>query len=198
MQLLSPQRVLSLDIEGRGFHDTDRFSICQIALVELVDGVMTGVTRQWSLNPKAKISPYASEIHGLTNAKLEGYPTFTETAQEIVDFIGSSILIAHGASGDAKMLNNDLRLAGLPEIPKSRFLCVAALAKLAHESHPDILRNSRKNSYGVAELCAHLGVPYSRTLHNALADATFTARCFTALCALKIPTKVRRQAFLQD
>lgn len=114
------ERYIILDVETTGVYNRDK--IIEIALLEIIGNTKTGRHLHYYLNPEINVTFKASYIHTLTNEKLEDKPLFKDVAQEIVDFIGTSKMIAHNAGFDMRMLNNELERVGLKGYSKSRFI----------------------------------------------------------------------------
>lgn len=75
--------VVFLDIEATGI-DGQRDRIIEISLLRVSsDPVSLGAPKTWRIDPKQRIPAEASAIHGITNADLEGCPSFPEVAEEI-------------------------------------------------------------------------------------------------------------------
>jgi DNA polymerase-3 subunit epsilon len=79
-----------LDLETTGL-DISKDRIIEIALIKrLPDGTETEYCKR--VNPTIPITPESAEITGITNEMVAQEPTFTELADEIIDFIGDADL----------------------------------------------------------------------------------------------------------
>lgn len=54
------------------------------------------------------IHPKAAEVHGLTAEKLSSAPPLQIVMASFMEFVGSSPLVAHNASFDLRLLQQDL------------------------------------------------------------------------------------------
>lgn len=121
------QRLIIFDTETTGIGEKDE--IVEISLIETVEGIKTGRKLHFFVNPEAKLTKKAVEIHKLTKQKLKKFPRFTEVAHKILAFIGSSSLLAHNAGFDRRMLNRGFEKAGIPPLPESRFIDSLRIAR---------------------------------------------------------------------
>lgn len=80
----------------------------------LVEGRKVKRTIELRINPEIPIPPQATSVHGITNAHVDGCPTIREVGQDIVDFIGDSILGGFNSTQyDVPLLLNELSRAGV-------------------------------------------------------------------------------------
>lgn len=124
------KREIILDTETTGLSEFDK--IVEISLLELIDGVKTGRRLHYFFNPKIKISKRAVEIHNITNEKLKNAPLFSNKAEEIIKFIGNATIIAHNASFDRRMLNQELIDCGWEIYPQKRFIDTLEIARFLY------------------------------------------------------------------
>ena len=91
--LLAGYRVLGFDLETTGFnHRKDR--IVQFALVGSdTDG--SHINLQSLVDPRVKIPPETTRIHGITNDDVRGMGDFSQHANEIGSMIEDSIIVGH-------------------------------------------------------------------------------------------------------
>jgi DNA polymerase-3 subunit epsilon len=99
------------DLETTGTDkSTDR--IVEIAIAKVVDGAV--VDKFHSLvNPQMAIPQGASDIHGITNEKVAGQPTFKDIAEDIIEFIDGHHLAGYNSNSfDIPILYMELQRAG--------------------------------------------------------------------------------------
>jgi DNA polymerase-3 subunit epsilon len=60
------------------------------------------------INPNRNIPPKAAVIHGILPRMVDGKPTLEEILPSFLEFIGSSILVAHHAWLDMNFLNREM------------------------------------------------------------------------------------------
>jgi len=122
-------RELILDIESTGLYVSDGHRIIEIALVEQVDGKLTGNNLHLYTNPERLSDAKALAVHGLTQDFLSDKPVFKDVAQAISDFIGEDRVVItcwdmDGYVLDKEFLNKELEEAGFPAIKDEKWLNV--------------------------------------------------------------------------
>jgi DNA polymerase-3 subunit epsilon len=66
------------------------------------------------VNPGIPISPEASEVHGITDADVEGRPKFSEMANQVVDFLQGRYLVGYNINSfDVPFLAEELHRCGI-------------------------------------------------------------------------------------
>ena len=110
--------------------------------------------------PKLYIRPDFTEIHGLTIGDVSDAPDFGHIwKNEIKGFMGHTMLAAHNASFDMKVLKAVLEWYGLP-IPELPYFCTLNLARHAWP---------KLESHKLADLANNFKINFNH--HNALEDA---------------------------
>jgi len=160
--LLAGYRVLGFDLETTGFdHRKDR--IVQYALVGSdIDG--SHINLQSLVNPKVKIPPETTRVHGITNDDVREIGEFSQHANEIGSMVEDSIIVGHNVlQFDWRFLEVECVRAGI-EAPVPRgIIDTLVLARR--------LRVPGRHTLG--HLCARFGIEMSRA-HQADADAGAT------------------------
>ena len=160
--LLTGYRVLGFDLETTGFdHRKDR--IVQYALVGSdTDG--RHINLQSLVNPRVKIPPETTRVHGITNDDVRGMGEFSEHVNEISSLVDGSIIVGHNVlQFDWRFLEVECIRAGVEvPIPKG-MIDTLVLARR--------LRIPGRHALG--HLCARFGIEMSRS-HQADADAGAT------------------------
>lgn len=135
--------------------------IIELGVVVVEDGVLTS-QYNWLINPGCEISEEITKITGITNADLEGKPTFSQLLGEIdFAFLGSDYGFAHNAPFDTTMISNELRL-----INRGWFYWPTTMICTAQEYTHVMGKRPR-----LIQLYEHvMGVPLKQT-HRALDDA---------------------------
>lgn len=96
-------RYIVLDVEVNS--PSYEGEIIQISALEFINGRATGRTFNTFVNPTSdNWSAYSARVHGITRAELRDQPTFKDIAEDLVHFIGGSLVIAHNAAFDVRML----------------------------------------------------------------------------------------------
>jgi DNA polymerase-3 subunit epsilon len=112
-------RDIIFDVETTGLRAKDGDRICEIAGIEMIDFVPTGVEFHEYVNPTIPMPAKAEEIHGLSDAFLADKPLFEAVAEKWVDFIGDARLVAHNAMFDFGFVNAELERCGLAQCRSS-------------------------------------------------------------------------------
>ena len=134
------ERKIMFDTETTGLSNNDR--IVEICLWEILDDVKTNNYLHFYFNPQVKVPEEVVKIHNLDNEFLRNKPLFKDKCKEILDFIGDSDLIAHNASFDRRMLNNELIRLKENIFPKHNFIDTIKIARYLYpgeKNNQDIL-----------------------------------------------------------
>jgi DNA polymerase III epsilon subunit family exonuclease len=133
------------------------------------------------VNPQSPIPPFISTLTGIDDAMVARAPLFQEIARELLDFLGSSVLVAHNAAFDVRFLNHEIARLYPGRMMRNPALCTVSLSKRVVPE----LSNHRLHT--VAE---HFGVSI-RDRHRAPGDARATAEVFIRLLAILCANGVR-------
>ncbi|OLL52885.1 DNA polymerase III subunit epsilon [Bartonella henselae] len=165
-------REIIFDTETTGL-DKEKDRIIEIGCVEMVDRYLTGRRFHVYLNPQGVIIPdEVVAVHGLTNERLKNEKSFSDIADEFLEFINGATMIAHNASFDIGFLNAELARANKPLISVDNILDTLAMARRKFPMAP--------NSLDV--LCKRFGIDNShRVFHGALLDAEILADIYIEL-----------------
>jgi DNA polymerase-3 subunit epsilon len=165
-------REIIFDTETTGLDPKSGDRLVEIGCVEMVNRIPTGAVYHCYFNPQRDMPAEAERVHGLSEAFLADKPLFAEKAEELLEFIGDSPLVAHNAGFDFGFLNTELTNAGFEIVDLSRMIDTV---KIARAKHP-----GAKNSLDA--LCSRYGVDRShRTKHGALLDAELLAQVYVEL-----------------
>ena len=169
-------RVICFDIETTGLEYMRGDRCIEIGAVEMIDGVITDNTFHEYINPDGKIIPPDSYmVHKISNAFLEDKPKMAVVAPRFLEFIGDSPIVAHnGLDFDFPFINHELRLVGLPEIPRS------------HQFDSIVIARNRvfgPKSYSLDALAKWYGISLTARAdaHGALIDAEILAKVYKEL-----------------
>ena len=166
-------RELVLDTETTGLDPKDNHRVIELACVELVNYIPTGVSWHWYFNPERDVPRAATEVHGLTEAFLADKPLFGSLADEILVVLENARLIIHNAAFDVGFLNHEFGRLGFP--PPINFDRVTDTLALARRKHPGSPNN-------LDALCRRYGIDNStRTKHGALLDSELLAEVYLRL-----------------
>lgn len=126
------------------------------------------------INPETTIPPFIVSLTGITDEMVRDAPKFREVADDLLDFIGDSVLVAHNARFDIGFLNHEIGMVYEDYRVANPSLCTVQLSR---KLLPDIENHKLKtvaNHYSV-ELVNH---------HRASDDAHATAWIFVKLLEL--------------
>lgn len=156
-----------LDIETTGGKYNEE-GITEIAIYKF-DGHK--ITDQFIslVNPEIPIQPFVVNLTGINNEMLRQAPKFYEVAKRIVEITEDTIIVAHNASFDYRILQTEFNRLGFEF--ERQTLCTVELSK---KLLPDV------KSYSLGKLVRELGIPMSDR-HRASGDAKATVTLFKLL-----------------
>lgn len=165
-------REIIFDTETTGL-DSREDRVIEIGGIEMINRFPTGRTFHKYINPQGRqVHPDAQEVHGISNADLEGKPTFPDIIEEFLDFIDGAKLVAHNASFDMGFINAEFGRLNQPVVDPGRVIDTLALARRKHPMGPNSLD----------ALCRRYGIDNSRrTKHGALLDSELLAEVYIEL-----------------
>ncbi len=165
-------REIIFDTETTGL-DNREDRVIEFGGIELVNRFPTGRFFHVYINPQGRaVHPDALEVHGISDAMLADKPHFGSIANELVEFLGDAMLVAHNASFDVGFMNAEFDRVGLPRIVPDRIIDTLALARRRHPMGPNSLD----------ALCRRYGIDSSRrTKHGALLDSELLAEVYIEL-----------------
>ena len=120
------------------------------------------------------MSSVAYGVHGLSNEFLTSKPVFADIADEFLEFIADSRIVAHNAGFDLSFVNAELSFLGREEIAGERVTDTLEMAR----SDSDL---SSLRRFSLDALCRHFDIDNSerlRTAHGALRDAELLAKVY--------------------
>ena len=165
-------REIVFDTETTGLDPAGGDRIVEIGCVEMINRAETGRHFHAYFNPDRAMPAGAEAVHGLSDIFLSDKPRFSERAEELLEFIEDSPLVAHNASFDFGFLNNELGICSRPVVCMSRMVDTLALARSRHPGA----------KHSLDALCTRFGVDRSRRIkHGALLDAQLLAQVYIEL-----------------
>jgi DNA polymerase-3 subunit epsilon len=165
-------REIVFDTETTGLNPAGGDRMVEIGCVEIFNRVETGRHFHAYFNPERDMPFEAQEVHGLSNLFLSDKPRFSEKAEELLDFIEDSPLVAHNASFDFGFLNHELERCGRQTVSMHRMVDTLQLAR---SKHPGA-------KHSLDALCMRFGIDRShRVKHGALLDAQLLAQVYVEL-----------------
>ncbi|QDZ08859.1 DNA polymerase III subunit epsilon [Sphingomonas panacisoli] len=165
-------REIVFDTETTGLSFTAGDRLVEIGCVEMINRVETGRTFHAYFHPERSMPAEAQRIHGLSDAFLSDKPKFHEKVEDLLEFLGDSILVAHNATFDFGFLNGELKKMGREIISLDRMIDTVAMAR---QRHPGA-------KHSLDALCTRYGIDRShRVLHGALLDAQLLCQVYVEL-----------------
>jgi DNA polymerase-3 subunit epsilon len=165
-------REIIFDTETTGLSPAGGDRMVEIGCIEMFNRVETGRHFHAYFNPERPMPSEAEAVHGLTTVFLSDKPRFGERAEELLDFLEDSPLVAHNASFDFGFLNHELEKCGRPGVCTSRMIDTLVLARSRHPGA----------KHSLDALCTRFGVDRTqRVKHGALLDAQLLAQVYVEL-----------------
>lgn len=165
-------REIIFDTETTGFDHQGDDRMVEIGCIEMVDRVMTGATYHCYFNPKRAMPEAAQRVHGLSDVFLSDKPIFDSKAEELLEFLGDSPLVAHNAAFDFGFLNRELERCSREPLSLDRMIDTVALARVRHPGA----------KLSLDALCTRYGIDRShRVKHGALLDAELLCHVYIEL-----------------
>jgi DNA polymerase-3 subunit epsilon len=165
-------REIVFDTETTGLDPATGDRMVEIGCVELVNRVATGATFHAYFNPERDMPAAAEAVHGLSISFLEDKPLFSATADDLLEFLGDSPLVAHNAGFDFGFLNAELERISFEPLCTTRMIDTVALARRRHPGA----------KLSLDALCTRYGIDRShRVKHGALLDAELLAQVYVEL-----------------
>ena len=154
-----------LDVETTGLDPISGDKVCEIAVVKTIDGQIADelVT---IINPGRTIPERAVSIHGITDAMVKSAPLFRDIANDLLDFLSDTIIVAHNAKFDLEFLRTELGNLNL-SLPQNEVIDTLAIARRYY--------NFPSNSLG--DIARNVGVLVNKQ-HRARADVIITKGIF--------------------
>lgn len=164
-------KTIVFDTETTGLDPADGHKLVEIGCVELENSVRTGKVYHQYIHPERDMPYEAYNVHGISEAFLADKPKFHEIANDLMEFIGDSKLIAHNAGFDVNFLNYELQAISQPKLSNE----IIDTLQIARERYP-----GGQNSLDA--LCRRFKIDSSkRTKHGALLDAELLVEVYLHL-----------------
>ncbi len=161
-QLLKSLEFCVFDLETTGGNQ-DKDKIIEIGMVKIKDLEITE-KKGMLIRPEIKIPDFIQKLTNISQKDVKESPVIEDVIDEILNFMGDSILVAHNTSFDVPFFNSVLRRLGKPEL-KNNTLCTNLMTKYMIPN----LMNSNLNYMSRIFKIGH------NKAHRALDDAEATA-----------------------
>jgi DNA polymerase III subunit epsilon len=164
-------RDIVFDTETTGLDPAGGHRVVEIAGVELINLMPTGLELHVYCNPEREMPEDALQIHGLTTAFLADKPLFAEIADQFSDFVSGARLVAHNAEFDMRFLQAEFARCGRGTLDHE-VVDTLALARRKFPGAPASLD----------ALCRRFQIDLSeRSKHGALIDTRLLAKVYLEL-----------------
>jgi len=172
---MSAKKYIVLDTETTGLDFNDGHKIIEIGAVVVQNRKKTEDIFHTYINPERIIDKEAQQIHGISNEELINKPRFADIADELIEFLEGSTIVAHNASFDIGFINHELNLVS-SKYPKLEDICTIEDSLLIARKKFPGQRNSLDALSRRFEVTG-----YDRTFHGALKDANILADVYMFL-----------------
>jgi DNA polymerase-3 subunit epsilon len=158
-ELLRSLNFCVIDLETTGGNpETEK--IIEIGMVK-IENRKISEERSFLVNPQKEIPDFVQKLTGIRKADVEHSPKIEEVIDEIVAFIGDSILVAHNTSFDIPFLNGVLKKLQRPTL-ENKVICTNIMTKYMI---PDIMSsnlNYMSQMFGISHSQAHRAIEDAR------------------------------------
>lgn len=158
-ELLKSLKFCVIDLETTGGNpDTEK--IIEIGMVK-IENRKISEERSFLINPQKDIPDFVQKLTGIRKADVEHSPKIEEVIDEIITFIGDSILVAHNTSFDIPFLNGVLKKLQRPTLD-NKVICTNIMTKYMI---PDIMSsnlNYMSSIFGISHSQAHRAIEDAR------------------------------------
>jgi DNA polymerase III epsilon subunit family exonuclease len=147
--------------------------ITEIGAYRVKNGTITGEF-QTLINPESPIPPFISVLTGITDRMVRNAPRFCEVAEDFLNFIGDSVLVAHNAHFDMRFLNYEIGMLYKNYRVGNPHLCTVQLSRRLLPDMPNHRLHTLADFYSIN----------IKNRHRAADDAFATAKIFVNFLAL--------------
>lgn len=124
---------------------------------------------QLFIKPPVALSAFTTELTGIKEEHMQHAKSFADSIDEILEFIGDSILVAHNASFDYNFLNDELARIGRPPLSNP----VIDTLDLARSMQAE------RKGYRLGQIARSYGIRYDEDVaHRADYDAEVLAQTY--------------------
>ena len=167
-----------LDTETTGLSTAEKHRIVEIGCIELDNQIPTKKIFHEYLNPQRPVSEDAYKVHGYSDEFLSDKKTFSEIAENFLNFLKDKTIIIHNAPFDLSFLNYEFKLIDRKGIDTQN---VIDTLEIARQKYP-----GSQNSLDA--LCKRFNIDNSiRKKHNALVDCQLLKEVYINLVDQKEP-----------
>lgn len=169
-QAVKETRFVVIDTETTGFHAYADDRIVSIALLEMQGLALTKKRFTSLVNPGRGIPPESTAIHHIVDGDVSDAPLLEDIINDIVEFLGDSVLVGHHLAFDLRFLNRELkRLVDCQlqnPVIDTMLLYLGYTGQIGHYTLEEVARHSKVGIQG---------------RHTALGDALIAANAFASM-----------------
>jgi DNA polymerase III subunit epsilon len=162
VKLLSNLSFCVFDLETTGSNQKND-KIIEIGLVK-IENLKITKTKDFLINPEMKIPEFIQNLTGISQESVKNSPLIEDVIDEIIEFMGDSILVAHNISFDIPFFYSVLKRLKKPNLI-NKTLCTNLMTKFLMPT----LVNSNLNY-----MCSIFHIPHKKA-HKAIDDALASA-----------------------
>lgn len=115
-----------LDTETTGF-DASSNKIIEISIAKILNSYVIG-SINYLINPEIPIPQSITELTGITEDMIKNQPLFGAVADDIIEFIGDSVIVGHNIHFDLRFINTELIRNGYNPL-QNIALCTCKLSR---------------------------------------------------------------------
>jgi DNA polymerase-3 subunit alpha (Gram-positive type) len=162
LELLNNLSFCVFDLETTGGnHKSDK--IIEIGLVKVVN-LKIVEKKNYLIQPEIKIPDFIQKLTSITPKDVKDAPIIEDVIDEILEFMGDSVLVAHNTSFDVPFFNSVLRRLNKPEL-ENKSICTHLMTKYLIPNLMNTNLNYMSRIFNITHQKAH------RALDDALATA---------------------------
>lgn len=155
---------VALDIETTGLYDDSE--IIEIGAVHIKNGEPTEEF-ETLIRPTVRISPFITELTGITNADVADAPSAPEALADFSDFLGNSFIVGQNVNFDVNFLYDSMLLhLGMPLTND-----FADTLRISRNLFPDL------PDHKLSTLIRHFGIS-QEVAHRGLSDSLDAMKCY--------------------
>jgi DNA polymerase III subunit epsilon len=157
-----PDKLSFIDVETTGLSPV-RDRIIEIGIIRVEDNRI--VEKFHSLvNPGVFVSPFISELTGISFSDLESSPGFSRLKLDILSLLKDTVLVAHNVRFDYSFIKNEFARCDINF--SSRHFCTAQLFKLLVPGRGKYSLDSLMDHFQISCPSRHRALPDARVLYD--------------------------------
>jgi DNA polymerase III epsilon subunit family exonuclease len=172
LQKLHDTPLAFLDTETTGASAEFGHRVIELGIVRVEKG-KTVAEYQQLIDPQRRVSPGVTALTGISQAMVEGQPTFADQLPAAMELLKGAVVLGHNVRFDLSFLRKEFRRSGMEITEVLGEVPVMDTVRIAR-------RRFGRGGNGLQMLAPRMGILPS-VAHRALADAQTTAAVFEKL-----------------